>query len=41
MTDNYFSENIEALLISALIENKTIVEIALSGNRLSHSCLKK
>jgi len=41
LTDNYFSENIEVLLISTLNTNTTIVEIALGGNRLSHSCLKK
>ncbi len=41
MTDNFFSENIEVLLISTLNTNTSIVEIGLGGNRLSHSCLKK
>ena len=39
--DNYFSENIEALLLSALNTNESIIEIALAGNRLSHTCLRK
>ncbi len=41
LTDNYFSESIEVLLISALNTNTTIVEMGLAGNRLSHTCLKK
>jgi Ran GTPase-activating protein (RanGAP) involved in mRNA processing and transport len=41
LTDNFFSENVEAILLETLNKNTTLIEIALSGNRFSHSCLSK
>ena len=41
LTDNFFSENVEAILLETLNKNITLIEIALSGNRFSHSCLQK
>lgn len=41
LTDNFFSENIEALLLETLNKNTSLIDIGLSGNRLSHSCLNK
>jgi Ran GTPase-activating protein (RanGAP) involved in mRNA processing and transport len=39
LTDNFFSENVEAILLETLNKNTSLTEIALSGNRFSHSCL--
>lgn len=41
LCDNFFSESIEALLLETLNKNTTLVDISLSGNRFSHSCLAK
>jgi len=41
LTDNFFSENIEAILLETLNKNTTLTEIALTGNRFSHSCMTK
>ncbi len=41
LQDNFFSENVEALLLEILNKNTTLTEIGLSGNRFSHSCLAK
>ena len=41
LNDNYFSENIEVLLIDTLNKNSNLIEIGFAGNRFSHSCLKK
>ena len=41
LVDNFFSENIESLLLQTLNKNTSLVEIAVQGNRLSHSCLSK
>ena len=41
LTDNFFSENMEAVLLETLNKNISLTEIALSGNRFSHSCLQK
>ena len=41
LADNYFSEQIEAVLLEALNKNTTLVELGLQGNRFSHSCLAK
>ena len=41
LTDNFFSENVEAALLETLNKNISLTEIALSGNRFSHSCLSK
>ena len=41
LTDNFFSESIEALLLETINKNTSLVDIALQGNRLSHSCLSK
>jgi len=39
LTDNFFSENVEAILLETLNKNINLVEIGLAGNRFSHSCL--
>jgi len=41
LTDNFFSENVEAVLLETLNKNISLTEIALGGNRFSHSCLQK
>jgi len=41
LTDNFFSENVEAVLLETLNKNTSLTEIALQGNRFSHSCLQK
>ena len=41
LTDNFFSESIEAILLETINKNTSLVDIALQGNRLSHSCLTK
>lgn len=41
LIDNYFSEDIEAILLQTLNKNTSLIEIALQRNRLSHSCLSK
>ncbi len=41
LIDNFFSENIEAILLQTLNKNTSLVEIGVHGNRLSHSCLGK
>ena len=41
MTDNFFSENVEAVLLETLNKNTSLTEIALQGNRFSHTCLQK
>lgn len=41
LADNFFSENVEAILLETLNKNTTLTEIALQGNRFSHSCLQK
>lgn len=41
LNDNFFSENVEAILLETLNKNTTLTEIALTGNRFSHSCLMK
>jgi len=41
LSDNFFSENVEAILLETLNKNTTLTEIALGGNRFSHSCLTK
>jgi len=41
LTDNFFSENVEAILLETLNKNTSLTEIALQGNRFSHSCLQK
>lgn len=41
LTDNFFSEKVEAVLLETLNKNITLTEILLQGNRLSHSCLQK
>lgn len=41
LADNFFSEQIEAVLLEALNKNTTLVELGLQGNRFSHSCLAK
>lgn len=41
LTDNFFSENMEAVLLETLNKNISLTEIALLGNRFSHSCLQK
>jgi len=39
LTDNFFSENVEAILLETLNKNISLTEIALAGNRFSHACL--
>ena len=39
LADNFFSENVEAVLLETLNKNTTLTEIVLQGNRFSHSCL--
>lgn len=41
LTDNFFSENVEAVLLETLNKNISLTEICLQGNRFSHSCLQK
>jgi hypothetical protein len=41
LQDNFFSESVEAILLETLNKNTTLTEIALIGNRFSHSCLSK
>ena len=41
LTDNFFSENVEAILLETLNKNTSLIEIGLQGNRFSHSCLLK
>ena len=39
LTDNFFSENVEAILLETLNKNVSLIEIALQGNRFSHAGL--
>jgi Ran GTPase-activating protein (RanGAP) involved in mRNA processing and transport len=39
LTDNFFSENVEAVLLETLNKNTSLTEISFSGNRFSHSCI--
>lgn len=41
LQDNFFSENVEAILLEILNKNTSLTEIGLQGNRFSHSCLGK
>ena len=41
LSDNFFSEQIEGLMLEALNKNTNLVELNFSGNRFSHSCLSK
>ena len=41
LCDNFFSEQIEAIMLEILNKNTTLTEIGLGGNRFSHSCLAK
>jgi Ran GTPase-activating protein (RanGAP) involved in mRNA processing and transport len=41
LSDNFFSEQIEHVMLEALNKNTTLTEVNLSGNRFSHSCLTK
>jgi len=41
LVDNFFSENIEAVLLQTLNKNTSLIDIQLQRNRLSHSCLTK
>jgi len=41
LCDNFFSEQIEAIMLETLNKNTTLTEIGLQGNRFSHSCLAK
>lgn len=41
LSDNFYSENVEAVLLETLNKNVSLTEINFSGNRFSHSCLQK
>lgn len=41
LADNFFSEAIEAIMLEILNKNTTLIDIVLTGNRFSHSCLSK
>lgn len=41
LSDNFFSESVEAMMLETLNKNITLVDIGLNGNRFSHSCLAK
>lgn len=41
LSDNFFSEQIETLLLESLNKNTNLVELNFQGNRFSHSCLAK
>ena len=41
LSDNFFSEQIEHVMLEALNKNTTLTEVNLAGNRFSHSCLTK
>lgn len=39
--NNFFSENVEAVLLETLNKNVSLTEIVFTGNRFSHSCFSK
>lgn len=41
MVDNYFSEEIEEILLKTLFKNMNLLEVSLQRNRLTHGCLSK
>lgn len=41
VTDNFISEKIEKILLEILEKNKTLIEFAVQGNRLSLCCLNR
>ena len=41
LADNFFSEQVEAIMLETLNKNTTLVDIGMQGNRFSHSCLAK
>lgn len=41
LADNFYSENVEAVLLETLNKNVSLTEISFLGNRFSHSCLQK
>ena len=41
LSNNFFSENVEAVLLETLNKNVTLTEIVFTGNRFSHSCFSK
>ena len=41
LADNFFSEQVEAIMLETLNKNTILVDIGLLGNRFSHSCLAK
>ena len=41
LSDNFFSEQIEYVILEALNKNTILTELNLAGNRLSHFCLAK
>lgn len=41
VSDNFFTENIETLLLETLNKNTTLTEIGIDGNRFSYSCLQR
>ena len=41
LADNFFSEQVEAIMLETLNKNTTLTDIGLQGNRFSHSCLSK
>lgn len=41
LCDNFFSEQIEAIMLETLNKNTSLTEIGFQGNRFSHSCLAK
>lgn len=40
-TDNFISEKIEKILLEILDKNKTLIEFAVNGNRLSLCCMNR
>lgn len=41
LSNNFFSENVETVLLETLNKNISLTEIQFSGNRFSHSCFSK
>lgn len=39
--DNYISEKIEKILLEVLDKNKSLMEFAVNGNRLSLCCINR
>ena len=41
LTENFFSQNIEGIVLETLNKNVNLIEIGLTGNRFNHTCVQK